>query len=823
MRNNIFGVKRLLNEKSVEANYADQSMRTPLHLAAALGRSRILELLATSDAYSNVNPKDSDMLTPLHLACRYNHIEAVEVLVAFNADVNARSRLNVTPLHVCAAFNSYDCARLLLNQVNNINFSDSFGTTALHVAVHTNSHDVLDLLLQRGALANVQDKHGQRPMHYAAIADNVYGIKMLVEHGYANVNVRNKDLLTPLHFAIAFRNQNAFFGLLDVGAHIDSKDINGNRPAHWAAYMGHEGIFAEIQRCMAAAAAAANDIVGGIPMGNNEGMHPLHYACLSGDSLEVAVRILDHDPASLHLPDKHGRTPLHFAALSNLEALVVELLERGARSNALDSNRDTPLHKAHVQSIIEVLINAGPEQLKMTNNEGFTPLHLAVISALPLNCKLLIDSGADPLIPDASGRTPHFFCVIKGNQDCFHHIMNSPLYVEKIASLEEAAAFNIMPLVDSFGRSILHYAAASTMCSHEFLEFLLGKSVLFEMSQLDAKVHQALTGTLQRLDLNQRDMLGRTPLHYLCMRAMGIENDVMYLVESLVGAGANIGLMDESNRLPFHYAVTQGYKSTLQCLLQPNWINNHAQYVHFFRRVSPLKLAARYDQVEVLQELLALGFDQYGPAILLAAQHCNWNCVLKLLKYAQSADMLHRMAMIAALNGSLSGLQILTNSKVDLDLADHHGRTPVFLASLRPVAASGKPALKYVVNHGGDIHMRDNQARNALFYAVADDYHQAVEFLLAQGVRFVTDAKQKTIMHLIFAKNDDPKVLEMVVREMRKRHMLEQACYSILAHKDYDGLTPLQIGIIKHHNNLVAYCLGNLRIFDDFPLMNFAA
>ncbi|XP_038848776.1 serine/threonine-protein phosphatase 6 regulatory ankyrin repeat subunit A-like [Salvelinus namaycush] len=104
----------------------DNEKRTPLHAAAYLGDTEILELLILSGA--RVNAKDNKCLNTLHRAVASCSEEAVQVLLKHSADVNARDKNWQTPLHIAAANKAVCCAKAL-------NVSDQAGHTALHHAV----------------------------------------------------------------------------------------------------------------------------------------------------------------------------------------------------------------------------------------------------------------------------------------------------------------------------------------------------------------------------------------------------------------------------------------------------------------------------------------------------------------------------------------------------------------------------------------------------------------------------------------------------------------------------------------------------------------
>lgn len=53
-------------------------------------------------------------LVPLHNACSYGHYEVVELLLKYNANVNAVDLWKFTPIHEAAAKGKYEICKLLL-------------------------------------------------------------------------------------------------------------------------------------------------------------------------------------------------------------------------------------------------------------------------------------------------------------------------------------------------------------------------------------------------------------------------------------------------------------------------------------------------------------------------------------------------------------------------------------------------------------------------------------------------------------------------------------------------------------------------------------
>ncbi|KAF0496515.1 Ankyrin repeat domain-containing 52 protein, partial [Gigaspora margarita] len=81
--------------------------------------------------------------------------------------------------------------------------------------------------------------------------------------------------------------------------------------------------------------------------------------------------------------DKHGRTPLHWAAFENDEKLIEDLTRKQpSLIYVKDENGETALHEAvwngHTK-IVKILLNQGAK-INCKNKNGWKPLHIAVIS-----------------------------------------------------------------------------------------------------------------------------------------------------------------------------------------------------------------------------------------------------------------------------------------------------------------------------------------------------------------------------------------------------------------------------------------------------------
>jgi ankyrin repeat protein len=91
------------------------------------GNMERVKLLLAHNA--NVNAKDTRGITPLLYAAEKGNKDLAELLIAHNADVNAKNGAGDTPLIVAQSNGHDDVAKLLLAQNPDVNTKDSDGDT----------------------------------------------------------------------------------------------------------------------------------------------------------------------------------------------------------------------------------------------------------------------------------------------------------------------------------------------------------------------------------------------------------------------------------------------------------------------------------------------------------------------------------------------------------------------------------------------------------------------------------------------------------------------------------------------------------------------
>ena len=148
----------------------------------------------------SIGARDGFGYTPLHWAAVRGHWEALEMLVAEGAEVNALGGDGGTPLHLAAHHDRPDMVRLLLEEGADLAVQNQWGRTPLHVAARRNCDLVAALLLSRGADPNATTREGWTPLHVAEMAGHPRVRDLLLAHG-SDPDRRDEQGKVPADFA----------------------------------------------------------------------------------------------------------------------------------------------------------------------------------------------------------------------------------------------------------------------------------------------------------------------------------------------------------------------------------------------------------------------------------------------------------------------------------------------------------------------------------------------------------------------------------------------------------------------------------------------
>lgn len=256
-----------------------------------------------------------------------------------------------TPLLEAANCGNKEVVELLLINHADVNAKDNLGNTPLHYAILGGHKEIADFLRQHGGIDFVAE------IDDASASGDLLRVKNLLVGDRHLGSSRDKDLLTPLHFAASKGRNDVVQLLLSNGADVNSKTKYGSTPLIEAAWQGHK----DVVDILLAHGAEVN-VNGGIRGGT-----PLHGASIK-NMVDIVQSLLAHG-ADASAKNGDGFTPLFYAnpAVSEL------LLAHGADVNAKDNDGDTPLHFAHSTEEAEWLLAHGAN-INAKDKDGDTPL-----------------------------------------------------------------------------------------------------------------------------------------------------------------------------------------------------------------------------------------------------------------------------------------------------------------------------------------------------------------------------------------------------------------------------------------------------------------
>lgn len=239
-------------------------------------------------------------------------------------------------------------------------------------------------LIQQGADVNVKDCNNHTPLHFACKQGNLQLVKLLCAR-CADVNAQGITKSTPLHFA-AINNHHEIIEFLvnePVNANVHAQDQFKTTALEYACQKGN------LKTVMLLVDHGAD-----VNAESDDKITPLLIACKHGHP--NVVEYLVKNKADIHAGNSHNSTALHFACYYGHLKIVKILLVNGAKINAQNINGVTPLHFA---VFCEKLIQTPEKKLDLVKtlltNGADTTLKIKIgISALDL----AYDTGIDNLI-----------------------------------------------------------------------------------------------------------------------------------------------------------------------------------------------------------------------------------------------------------------------------------------------------------------------------------------------------------------------------------------------------------------------------------------
>ncbi|KAG8190356.1 hypothetical protein JTE90_022005 [Oedothorax gibbosus] len=397
----------------------------------------------------------------------------------------------------------------------------------------------------------------------------------------------------------------------------------------------------------------------------------------------------------LHLSPSH-HTSLMLACRREDKEDVRAILDRQVRNRTnpgaatqFDRSGKNALHYCAENVNVECarrVLSAAPALLDAPDEEGYTPLHLAVISGNKPMVKYLLTKGADPKAVDSEKHSCVHWATVSGDPDCLDLLIN-------------AGADPSTP--DIHGAFPVHYAAQMCGPNSE-----MGNDVRAGLAVLRKLLERGV-------DVECVDRDGRPPLLWA---ASGGSSDAIL---ALVKAGADVNAVDQDGLTALHCAASRGHVDCLETLITLS--------------------GAEVDKVD------ESGCSALFYAVTLGHADCT-NLLLNFGSQGNRQDKKGRSpAHCGAAKGQLETLKILAHHKANLWLRNAKGDMPLHEA----VQSGRKDLVEWLLQqHQGSVNVSNSNGRTPLHIAAITNNVDMCKVLMDYGAFINPIMKNSKNQHL---------------------------------------------------------------------------
>ncbi|KAF4454210.1 ankyrin repeat protein [Fusarium austroafricanum] len=275
----------------------------------------------------------------------------------------------------------------------------------------------------------------------------------------------------------------------------------------------------------------------------------------------------------------------------------------------------------------------------------------------------------------------------------------------------------------------------------------LGFTKLHYLCQGRTYQKDAISGYVKEdKDINCRDILDWTPLHYAAARSDSDNIFVMATVHQ-----ANVNALDTLDWTPLHYACLRGNAKNVVSLLRGRAdVNAKGK-----NGIAPLHCAAMKGHKTVMSLLVEAGaaidvLDGFQTTPLLwaaskghkAVVEYLWPDASRKLRDDDGRTALHLATL--ANNPEVVELLLKQNPPAEKDAKDRNGQTPLYVA----VVEDRQAIVELLIGEGADTEAKDLGGNTVLHWAVTADKENMARLLIKAGSDIeVRGADGHTILH----------------------------------------------------------------------------
>lgn len=333
----------------------------------------------------------------------------------------------------------------LIQQGSEVGIKDNDERTPLHGAALAGHADIVDYLTDIGADLKAKDTLCRTALHESVCRNHIEASIMLIVKGVDINAEEGKNGMTALHICCERGFHELAEQLIIYGAdmYASGDSLYSKTPLHLACMNGHT----KVAQVLVDRGADMRALSGFLDK------NPLHLACEYGhaDTAEVLVKGgADLNSFGIRV---NGSTPLQLACLEGHVDVVKMLLKYNPQLSIFGkfTTVGTALHVAAEygeDDCMKLLIEAGAELDYREDRNGYTPLHMSILSENYHAAKLLIDSLCDWDIKDYHNHLAFDLCQDPLAKEelriatiaAAEEKLRIKIYLEQVKAAEEAEA-----------------------------------------------------------------------------------------------------------------------------------------------------------------------------------------------------------------------------------------------------------------------------------------------------------------------------------------------------------------------------------------------
>ena len=316
---------RELLRRGADINYKGSKYHSVLQAAVASKKEEAVQIALKCGL--SPNEKGGDLTYPLLHATALDSCpdSIVEILLKAGADPNLeREGHDVTDQIYRTALqhaNSPSKATLLLENGAKVNTISGLLGTALHTVIYNGKaqkKSLIKLLMDRGADVNQKVENIGPPLCFTAshldFDESNFGCAQLLIHAGADLNSVDVGGHSPIHWAIISETGGELFDhVIGLGADLLLVDRRGCNLIHYAARANNLRALGKILEC----GLEVNSV-------DDFGWSPLHWAAASTRASTQVIKALLRKECNIDLKDRDGRTALDLALMfDNAESVAI--------------------------------------------------------------------------------------------------------------------------------------------------------------------------------------------------------------------------------------------------------------------------------------------------------------------------------------------------------------------------------------------------------------------------------------------------------------------------------------------------------------------